>query len=91
MLQDGEFDDFWKNAALDWPFEDGALVVEQDVKDLLHRLLDPNPKTRITLKETLKHKWWFAAEQELSNVCMPPTYPPLLHSCIKRILVGRGV
>jgi len=46
---------------------------------LLRRLLDPNPSTRITLKEALQHSWPQIAEGELAPVASQPVSSPVRH------------
>ena len=29
----------------------------EDAQDLIHRMLDANPSTRITIEEALEHRW----------------------------------
>ena len=31
--------------------------ISEDAQDLIHRMLDANPSTRITIEEALEHRW----------------------------------
>lgn len=50
-LAKGNFDNYWKIFA-------GHCNPSNDFKDLIQRLFDPNPKTRIDLKQIKKHPWF---------------------------------
>jgi serine/threonine protein kinase len=56
---DGEFDEFVTKKRQCLPeglFENG--LIEESARDLLFRLLDPNPSTRINSTDALKHKYF---------------------------------
>jgi serine/threonine protein kinase len=54
--------------------------VTDEMVDLLRRLLDLNPETRISAKDALDHPW-FRCHPLAKDVALMPTFPPSNEVC----------
>ena len=62
--------------------------ISADVKDLINRMLQPNPIKRITMQE-IKHHSWYLVELPLylQNISMVSSNPqPVDEDIVKRLL-----
>ena len=54
MLGAGQFELFWD---MEWDVPWDTFGLSEEFKDLVWKMLQPNPQNRITLEEALEHPW----------------------------------
>jgi serine/threonine protein kinase len=57
FLAETEWELYYHIPRLPLPFHDGIVLISAQAKDLLNRLLDKDPSTRITLQDVKRHPW----------------------------------
>ena len=51
----------------EWSFLDHVVKISAEAKDLISRLLDPNPVTRLSMQAVLSHQWLAQPEDSSAN------------------------